>query len=84
LDTGYGSLLPSSNISFVFILGSIDKKPRVVNDEITIRRVMWLSSTLDHRVVDGSHGGLLFRFIKQIAKNPELLDSKPDPASALF
>lgn len=84
LDTGYGSLLPSSNISFVFILGSIDKKPRVVNDEITIRRVMWLSSTLDHRVVDGSHGGLLFRFIKQIAKNPELLDSKPDPATALF
>ncbi len=84
LDTGYGSLLPSSNISFVFILGTIDKKPRVVNDEVVIRRVMWLSSTLDHRVVDGSHGGTLFRFIKKIAKNPEWLDEKPDPAAALF
>ncbi len=84
LDTGYGSLLPSSNISFVFILGSVNKKPVVVDDEIVIRRVMLLSSTLDHRVVDGSHGGTLFRFIKQIAKNPELLDSKPDPLSALF
>lgn len=84
LDTGYGSLLPSSNISFVFILGSIEKKPRVVNDEIVARRVMWLSSTLDHRVVDGSHGGTLFRFIKQIAKNPEMLDEKPDPSTALF
>lgn len=84
LDTGYGSLLPSSNISFVFILGSIEKKPRVVNDEIVARRVMWLSSTLDHRVVDGSHGGMLFRFIKQIAKNPEMLDEKPDPSTALF
>ena len=84
LDTGYASLLPSSNISFVFILGSINKKPVVVNDEIVIKRIMLLSSTLDHRVVDGSHGGRLFRIIKQIAKNPELLDSKPDPAKSLF
>lgn len=84
LDTGYGSLLPSSNISFVFILGSIDKKPVVVNDEIVIRRVMWLSATLDHRVVDGSHGGKLFRFIKQMAKNPEMLDLKPEPEKSLF
>lgn len=84
LDTGYGSLLPSSNISFVFILGSINKKPVVVNDEIVIRRVMLLSSTLDHRVVDGSHGGTLFRYIKQMAKNPEILDTKPDSSSALF
>jgi len=84
LDTGYASLLPSSNISFVFILGTVEKKPVVVNDEIVIRRVMLLSATLDHRVVDGSHGGTLFRFIKQIAKNPEILDSKPDPSKALF
>jgi pyruvate dehydrogenase E2 component (dihydrolipoamide acetyltransferase) len=84
LDTGYGSLLPSSNISFVFILGTIDKKPVVVNDEIVIRRVMWLSATLDHRVVDGSHGGRLFRIIKQIAKNPEILDLKPDSSTAAF
>jgi len=84
LDTGFASLLPSSNISFVYVLGSINKKPVVVNDEIVIRRVMLMASTLDHRVVDGSHGGTLFRFIKQIAKKPEILDSKPDPASALF
>ncbi len=84
LDTGYGSLLPSSNISFVFILGSINKKPVVIDDKIEIRRVMWLSSTLDHRVVDGSHGGRLFRVIKRMAKNPEILDLKPDPASAIF
>ena len=84
LDTGYGSLLPSSNISFVFILGTVDKKPVVIDDEIVIRRVMWLSSTLDHRVVDGSHGGKLFRVIKRLAKNPELLDSKPGEETSKF
>jgi pyruvate dehydrogenase E2 component (dihydrolipoamide acetyltransferase) len=84
LDTGFGSLLPSSNISFVFVLGSINKKPIVVNDEVVVRRVMLLSSTLDHRVVDGSHGGRLFRYIKQVAKNPEILDTKPDHSMSMF
>ncbi|NOR75250.1 MAG: dehydrogenase [Draconibacterium sp.] len=77
LDTGYGSLLPSSNVSFVMILGSVIKKPVVINDEIVIRRIMAISATLDHRVVDGSHGGKMFRIIKHFVKNPELLESRP-------
>lgn len=78
LDTGYASLLPSSNISFVMVLGNIIKKPVVINDEIVIRRVMQISATLDHRVVDGSHGGKMFRGIKRYIKNPELLEAKPE------
>lgn len=77
LDTGYGSLLPSSNVSVVFILGSIIKKPVIINDKIVPRRIMALSATLDHRVVDGSHGGKMFRQIKHYIKHPELLDTKP-------
>lgn len=77
LDTGYGALLPSSNVSLVMIIGKVYKKPMVVNDEIVPRKVFTLSATLDHRVVDGSHGGKLFRYIKLLVKNPELLDVKP-------
>jgi len=77
LDTGYGSLLPSSNVSFVMILGSVIKKPVVINDQIVIRKIMAISATLDHRVVDGSHGGRMFRAIKHLIKNPEILDLPP-------
>ena len=77
LDTGYGALLPSSNVSVVMIIGKVYKKPVVINDEILIRKVFTLSATLDHRVVDGAHGGKLFRFIKFMIKNPQLLDGKP-------
>ncbi|NOR76510.1 MAG: dehydrogenase [Draconibacterium sp.] len=77
LDTGYASLLPSSNISFVMVLGSIIKKPVVINDKIEIRRIMAISATLDHRVVDGSHGGRMFRIIKHLIKNPEILEVPP-------
>jgi len=78
LDTGYASLLPSSNISFIMVLGNVIKKPVVINDEIVIRRIMSISATLDHRVVDGSHGGRMFRIIKHLIKNPELLDIAPE------
>ncbi len=84
LDTGYGSLLPSSNVSLVMILGSIQNKPAVVNGEIVSRRIMLLSATLDHRVVDGSHGGKLFRHIKYLVKNPHLLEEKPVENLAKF
>lgn len=84
LDTGYGSLLPSSNVSVVWILGSIVKKPVVVNDEIVPRRIMALSATLDHRVVDGSHGGRMFRKIKYYIKHPEMLETPPDKLKAAF
>ena len=77
LDTGYGALLPSSNVSVVMIIGKEYKKPVVINDKVLIRKVFTLSATLDHRVVDGSHGGKLFRFIKYMIKNPHLLDAKP-------
>lgn len=84
LDNGYGSLLPSSNVSAVFILGSVNKKPAVIDDKIVPRRMMWLSATLDHRVVDGSHGGLLFRKIKYYLKHPELLELTPEKNTARF
>lgn len=77
LDSGYAALLPSSNVSIVLIIGKVYKKPVVINDEIVIRKILNLSATLDHRVVDGSHGGKLFRFIRKMAKNPEQLDQKP-------
>jgi pyruvate dehydrogenase E2 component (dihydrolipoamide acetyltransferase) len=60
------------------ILGTINKKPVVVNDKIVIRKIMAISATLDHRVVDGSHGGRMFRVIKHLIKNPELLDAAPE------
>jgi pyruvate/2-oxoglutarate dehydrogenase complex dihydrolipoamide acyltransferase (E2) component len=78
LDTGYAALLPASNVSIVLIIGKVYKKPVVINDQIVPRKIMLLSATLDHRVVDGSHGGKLFRHIKYLVKNPHLLDKKPE------
>ncbi|PIF02344.1 MAG: dehydrogenase [Draconibacterium sp.] len=78
LDQGYGALFPTANIGIVLILGSHTKKPVVIDDKVEIRKILNLSATLDHRVVDASHGGKLFRYIKYMIKNPHLLENPPD------
>jgi pyruvate/2-oxoglutarate dehydrogenase complex dihydrolipoamide acyltransferase (E2) component len=37
---------------------------------------MKLGIAIDHRVLDASHGGLLFKSIKKIVRNPELLEER--------
>jgi pyruvate/2-oxoglutarate dehydrogenase complex dihydrolipoamide acyltransferase (E2) component len=76
LDMGYPALFPSSNVSFVLVIGGVNRKPAVVGDQILPRTILSLGAALDHRVVDASHGGLLFRYLKNIVKNPQLLDEK--------
>ena len=74
LDSGYPSLFPISNVAFVFVMGGVSKKPIVIDDEVVIRRMITLSSAMDHRLVDAIHGGKLFKYIKQIVRDPSVLE----------
>ncbi|MDZ7935465.1 MAG: 2-oxo acid dehydrogenase subunit E2 [Emticicia sp.] len=75
LDIGYPALMPSANIAFVLILGGVSKKPWVVNDQVTPRNILMLGAALDHRVIDASHGGKLFKQLKRFINHPELLEA---------
>ncbi|WP_372751201.1 dihydrolipoamide acetyltransferase family protein [Labilibaculum sp.] len=60
----------------ILAVGAIKKKPAVIEspegDSIGIRHIMVLSLSYDHRVVDGSLGGM---FLKRIAENLENFDT---------
>lgn len=78
LDTGYPALFPTSNVAMVVTQGGVFKKPAVIDDKIVPRRILTIGVALDHRVVDASHGGKLFRYTKNILRDPEVLDQKPE------
>lgn len=71
IDIAYPALMPVSNLAMVITMGSVQTKPAVVDGQIVPRRLLILSAALDHRVVDASHGGKLFRYLKKAIKNPE-------------
>ena len=54
-------------------VGRIAKKPAVHNDDITIRRMMTLSLTFDHRIVDGAPAAHFLQTVSQYITNPYLL-----------
>jgi len=66
---------PIINLPEVAILGvgRIKPRPAVFNGEITIRQMMWLSLTFDHRLVDGAPAARFLQRIKQLVEEPYLL-----------
>jgi 2-oxoglutarate dehydrogenase E2 component (dihydrolipoamide succinyltransferase) len=64
----FGTLLglPIINQPQVAILGigTLQKRPVVINDAIAIRDMMYLSLSFDHRIVDGALAG---QFLERIA-----------------
>ena len=72
---GIESFSPIINQPEVAILGvnTMEDKVVVLNGEITIRPVMNLSLTADHRVVDGSVAAQFLQRVKSLMENPALM-----------
>ncbi|MGO8670714.1 MAG: 2-oxoglutarate dehydrogenase complex dihydrolipoyllysine-residue succinyltransferase [Capsulimonadaceae bacterium] len=73
----FGSLMstPILNAPQVAILGmhKIQERPVVVNGEVTVRPMMYLALSYDHRIVDGSEAVRFLVRIKELAEDPESL-----------
>jgi pyruvate dehydrogenase E2 component (dihydrolipoamide acetyltransferase) len=54
-------------------VGRIKDCAAVVNGEIAVRKMMWLSLTFDHRLVDGAPAARFLQRIKQLTEEPYLL-----------
>jgi len=71
----FGSLLstPILNTPQSGILGmhKIEKRPVVVDDEISIRPMMYVALSYDHRIVDGREAVTFLVRVKECIENPE-------------
>lgn len=78
--TNYGSIggmfgIPIINYpeSAILGIGRIQEKPAVVDGRIVIRRMLPLSLSYDHRIIDGASGAKLLNILKDLLMNPEML-----------
>lgn len=76
----YGSLMSSPILnppqSGILGMHKIEKRAVVINDEITIRPMMYLALSYDHRIVDGKEAVTFLVRVKECLEDPErmLLD----------
>ena len=54
-------------------VGRIKARPAVVDGQVCVRQMMWLSLTFDHRLVDGGPAARFLQRIKQLVEAPCLL-----------
>ena len=63
-----GCFIHSSVHPLSFGVGSIIKKPAVIDDEIEIREILNMTVLIDHDVMDGAP---MARFVTKLSKNIE-------------
>jgi pyruvate dehydrogenase E2 component (dihydrolipoamide acetyltransferase) len=51
-------------------VGQIKDRPAVVDGAIVARKMMWLSLTFDHRLVDGAPAGRFLQYVKNLIEDP--------------
>lgn len=78
--TNYGSIggmfgIPIINYpeSAILGIGRIQEKPVVVDGRIVARRMLPLSLSYDHRIIDGASGAKLLNILKDLLMDPEVL-----------
>jgi len=54
-------------------VGRIKAVPAVVDGEVAVRQMMWLSLTFDHRLVDGAPAARFMQYVKRLIEEPYLL-----------
>ena len=64
----HGWVIPTSLHPLCFAIGSIVKKPGVVNDQIEIREVLYLTALVDHDVIDGAPAIRSLTYLKKLVE----------------
>jgi pyruvate/2-oxoglutarate dehydrogenase complex dihydrolipoamide acyltransferase (E2) component len=64
----HGWIIPVSVHPLCFAVGSIVKKPGVVNDQIEIRESLYLTALVDHDVIDGAPAVRALSHLKELVE----------------
>ncbi|MDH7640826.1 pyruvate dehydrogenase complex dihydrolipoamide acetyltransferase [Sphingomonas oryzagri] len=54
----------------ILAIGAGEKRPYVVNDELTVATVMSATGSFDHRAIDGADGAKFMAAFKRLVENP--------------
>ena len=59
--------------SAILAVGKVTEKPVAVEGQVAIRPMMWMTLSVDHRILDGREGAEFLGEIKRLVENPQLL-----------
>jgi len=75
LDRAFVPFPPYGRIPMLVMVGAIKDKPVAENGQVVIRPILTITSTLDHRFVDGAHAALLAKKCRDYITDPSLYET---------
>ena len=78
---GSGWGLPMASFTLTLTLGTIAKKPGVINDQIQIREYLHLTVSIDHDIVDGAPAARFIEDLRQLIEAAYGLETFAENAS---
>lgn len=71
LQQGFAPLFPLGRTAIVLLVGEVSDKPVAVAGQVVIRPMLGLHATVDHRVIDGYHAGVLASELRKVLLDPQ-------------
>jgi pyruvate/2-oxoglutarate dehydrogenase complex dihydrolipoamide acyltransferase (E2) component len=71
IRAAFGPLVPFSRTPMVILMGAVEDRVVVEDGRPVVRPMMTLAVTLDHRFMDGFHGGAMAQTTREFLQNPE-------------
>ena len=66
--------MPFARVPIWVVVGAVDKKAVVVDDEVVIRPMLPVMATVDHRFLDGAQAAVIAREMRAAFAEPWKLD----------
>jgi hypothetical protein len=77
LDLAFSPITPYSQVPMLVTIGSIMDKAVAINGKVEVRPMLTLTTTIDHRYVDGSEAARMAKNLKAFVEDPSLLEAVP-------
>jgi pyruvate/2-oxoglutarate dehydrogenase complex dihydrolipoamide acyltransferase (E2) component len=70
LDVAYVPLVPFSRVPILLAVGAVKSKAIVEGDAVVVAKMMTMSATFDHRIIDGFHAAQLSKVLREWLEHP--------------
>ncbi|KAG7391572.1 hypothetical protein PHYBOEH_006656 [Phytophthora boehmeriae] len=77
LDLAFSPITPYAQVPMLVTIGSTMDKAVVVDGKVEVRPMLTLTTTIDHRYVDGSEAARMAKNLKALVEDPNLIEAVP-------
>ncbi|MCB9744085.1 MAG: 2-oxo acid dehydrogenase subunit E2 [Alphaproteobacteria bacterium] len=83
INMAFAPFFPLGNAGVLVLVGSVEDKAVVEDGDVVPGKVLTLTCTLDHRVIDGYQAAKMAGEMRRLLENPRLLEGDAERARAL-